>query len=51
MTDILFSLQHEIREEIIGNVLLENDQRRVLLLQRHQMLNRYGVKDLLSSTY
>lgn len=49
MTAILHTLQHEVRQELVDLTMAENarDKRRMLLLQRHQQLNRCGVRDLL----
>lgn len=49
MTAILHTLQHEVRQELVDLTMAENarDTRRMMLLQRHQQLNRRGVRDLL----
>lgn len=49
MTEILHFLQNEVRQEILNQHVFEDshDKRRLMLMQRHQMLNRRGVGDLL----
>ncbi|RLN92028.1 hypothetical protein BBJ28_00008468 [Nothophytophthora sp. Chile5] len=51
MTDILYALQHEVRQELLDQNSTEDvsEKRRLLLMQRHQRLNRRGVQDLLLS--
>ncbi|DAZ98478.1 TPA: hypothetical protein N0F65_004915 [Lagenidium giganteum] len=49
MTDILHSLQNEVRQELLtqDTIGVTCDKRRMMLMQRHQVLNRRGVRDLL----
>ncbi|GLD96655.1 hypothetical protein PINS_up005338 [Pythium insidiosum] len=49
MTEILSALQNEVRQEVMDVTAFDDsrDRRRVMLMQRHQRLNRRGVKDLL----
>lgn len=49
MTEILYALQHEVRQELLDQNSTEviSDKRRLRLMQHHQRLNRRGVKDLL----
>ncbi|TMW55624.1 hypothetical protein Poli38472_010506 [Pythium oligandrum] len=52
MTEILSKLQHEVRQELMDQSSFEHnrDRRRVMLMQRHQRLNRRGLKDLLDQS-
>ncbi|KAF1313570.1 Protein kinase, partial [Globisporangium splendens] len=49
MTEILSVLQNEVRKELLDQNSIDNsrDTRRLMLLQRHQMLNRRGVSALM----
>lgn len=49
MTEILYALQHEVRQELVQNSEVEGmrDKRRMMLLQRHQRLNRAALQELL----
>ncbi|KAG7384720.1 hypothetical protein PHYBOEH_009333 [Phytophthora boehmeriae] len=49
MTEILYALQHEVRQELLDQNSTEvvSDKRRLRLMQHHQRLNRRGVQDLL----
>lgn len=49
MAEILSVLQHEVRQELLEQNSIDSsrDKRRLMLLQRHQRLNRRGLKALL----
>lgn len=49
MTEILSVLQNEVRKELLDQNSIDNsqDKRRLMLMQRHQMLNRRGVSALM----
>lgn len=49
MSEILSMLQNEVRQELLDQNSIDNssDKRRLMLMQRHQMLNRRGVSALM----
>ncbi|KAF4036284.1 Protein kinase domain [Phytophthora infestans] len=49
MTEILYALQHEVRQELLDQNSTDviTDKRRMVLMQQHQRLNRRGLQDLL----
>eukprot|EP00644_Phytophthora_capsici_P000521 jgi/Phyca11/99750/e_gw1.4.670.1 len=49
MTEILYALQHEVRQELLDQNSTDviSDKRRMVLMQQHQRLNRRGLQDLM----
>ncbi|KAG3061034.1 hypothetical protein PC122_g19789 [Phytophthora cactorum] len=49
MTEILYALQHEVRQELLDQNSTDviTDKRRMVLMQQHQRLNRRGLQDLM----
>ncbi|EGZ12415.1 hypothetical protein PHYSODRAFT_336842 [Phytophthora sojae] len=49
MTEILYALQHEVRQELLdqNSTDVVSDKHRLVLMQQHQRLNRRGLQDLM----
>uniref|UniRef100_A0AAV1TTE9 Protein kinase domain-containing protein n=1 Tax=Peronospora matthiolae TaxID=2874970 RepID=A0AAV1TTE9_9STRA len=49
MTEILYALQHEVRQELLDQNSMDvvSDKRRMVLMQQHQRLNRRGLQNLM----